>query len=97
MKRRRKSGTGIGIIAFVVFTFCGIIAYSKVDLIKRQEQLESKKKILDSQIQEEDEREIEYENLKAYVQTKKYVEEVAREKLGLVYEDEILFKKNEEK
>lgn len=28
----------------------------------------------------------------AYVKTKQYIEEVAREKLGLVYEDEIVFK-----
>ena len=27
-----------------------------------------------------------------YVKTKKYIEEVAREKLGLIYEDEIIFK-----
>ena len=27
-----------------------------------------------------------------YTQTKKYIEEVARDKLGLVYEGEILFK-----
>ena len=30
-----------------------------------------------------------------YVQTKKYVEEVAKERLGLVYPDEILFKAKE--
>ena len=32
------------------------------------------------------------EEFEAYTQTKKYVEEVAKERLGLVYEDEILFK-----
>ena len=37
----------------------------------------------------------EIEELKKYVQTKKYVEEVAKERLGLVYEDEILFKAEE--
>ena len=34
----------------------------------------------------------EIENLETYTKTKKYVEDVAKEKLGLVYEDEILFK-----
>ena len=37
----------------------------------------------------------EIEELKKYVQTKKYVEEVAKERLGLVYKDEILFKAEE--
>lgn len=31
------------------------------------------------------------EEYKAYVHTKSYIEQVAREKLGLVYEDEIIF------
>lgn len=33
----------------------------------------------------------EIENLKEYVQSDKYIEDVARDKLGLVFEDEILF------
>lgn len=91
--RRRKRGTGIGIIAFIVLTLCGIIAYSKIGLESQQVTLESKKKILESQIRDEEDRKVELENLEAYVQTKKYIEDMAREKLGLVYEDEILFKK----
>ena len=35
------------------------------------------------------------EEHKAYVQTKSYVEEVAREKLGLVYPDEVIFEAEE--
>ena len=38
------------------------------------------------------ERAKEIEEYGKYVQTKKYAEEVAKEKLGLVYEDEIIFK-----
>ena len=45
-----------------------------------------------AQLEEEEQRTQEIEELKKYVQTKKYVEEVAKERLGLVYEDEILFK-----
>ena len=48
-----------------------------------------------AQISEEEERTQEIEELKKYVETKKYVEEVAKERLGLVYEDEILFKATE--
>ena len=46
-------------------------------------------------IEQEEEREKEIEELRKYVQTKKYAEEVAKERLGLVYEDEILFKATE--
>ena len=33
----------------------------------------------------------------AYVKTKQYIEEVAREKLGLVYKDEIIFQSKNSK
>lgn len=93
--RRKKTGTGIGIIAFVVLTICAIVAYRKVALDERKEYLDGKAQILSSQIEEEEHREVRLKNMEAYVQTRKYIEETAREKLGLVYEDEILFKKEE--
>ena len=47
---------------------------------------------LEDAIAEEEERALEIEEYEKYVQTKKYAEEVAKDKLGLVYEDEIIFK-----
>ena len=43
----------------------------------------------------ENQRALEIEEYGKYTQTKKYVEEVAKDKLGLVYEDEIIFKSEE--
>ncbi len=93
--RRKKSRTGIGIIAFVVLSICGIVAFGKNALDNRKEYLEGKDNILNSQLQEEEERGIKLKNREAYVQTKKYIEEIAREKLGLVYDYDILFRKEE--
>lgn len=42
-------------------------------------------------IELEEARSEELVDLDAYTKTKKYVEEVAKDKLGLVYEDEIIF------
>ena len=47
---------------------------------------------LDAQIEKEQNRTLEIEELGKEVQTKGYIEDIAREKLGLVYEGEILFK-----
>ena len=47
---------------------------------------------LEEAIASEERRAEEIEELEAYTKTKKYVEDVAKEKLGLVYEDEIIFK-----
>ena len=54
----------------------------------RQEQI----KELEEQIEAEEQKAEELEEYSKYVQTKKYAEEVAKEKLGLVYEDENIFK-----
>ncbi len=96
MKRSYKKGTGIGIIAFVVLILFGIVAFRKIDLEKRSVQAKQKIEELDAQIAEEKERTEEIKNLEAYVHTKRYIEDVAREKLGLVYKDEIILKQEEE-
>ncbi len=96
MKRSHKKGTGIGIIAFVVLILFGIVAFRKIDLEKQSVQAKQKIEELDAQIAEEKERTEEIKNLEAYVHTKRYIEDVAREKLGLVYKDEIILKQEEE-
>ena len=48
--------------------------------------------ILQQQIAEEDKRAEEIVEYGKYTKTKKFVEEVAKEKLGLVNENEIIFK-----
>ena len=47
---------------------------------------------LEEQIKEEKARSKEIEDLEEYVGTDEYVEDVAKEKLGLVHENEIIFK-----
>ncbi|NLK29222.1 MAG: septum formation initiator, partial [Clostridiales bacterium] len=66
-----------------------------IDLEKQSEQAAIKLQKLELQIKEQEERAKEIKNLEAYVQTKRYIEDVAREKLGLVYEDEIILKPEE--
>jgi cell division protein DivIC len=95
VRRRYKRGTGIGVIVFVVLLLFGIISYRKIDLEKQSEQAAIKLQKLELQIKEQEERAKEIKNLEAYVQTKRYIEDVAREKLGLVYEDEIILKPEE--
>ena len=53
--------------------------------------LKEEKKKLKKEKKEADKRAKELEEYEEYVKTDEYVEEVAREKLGLVYKDEIIF------
>jgi cell division protein DivIC len=91
MGRRYKKRTGIGIIAFVVLIFCAIVSYRRIGLEKESSETKLTIERLEAQIEEERERAVDINNQRAYVQTKKYIEDMAREKLGLVYEDEIIF------
>ena len=72
------------VMLLVVVTFSGFKLQQKLD--------QQKELALQEQIEAEEERAKEIEEYEKYTQTKKYIEEVARDKLGLVYEGEILFK-----
>ncbi len=95
MRRKRKNGTGIGIIAFVVLILCAIVSYRRISLAQEEEDAQIKIDRLEAQYQEEQARTQEIEEYKAYTKTKKYIEDTARDKLGLVYEDEIIFEPKE--
>ena len=92
MRRKYKKRTGIGIIAIIVLLICATVAYKRVGLSEDSERLISKIERLNWQIKEQEERATDIKNLSAYVQTKRFIEDTAREKLGLVYEDEIILK-----
>jgi cell division protein FtsB len=66
----------------------GVALREKINAKAAEEQL------LDDQIEDEKARAESIEEFSKEVQTKGYIEEVAREKLGLVYEDEIMFKED---
>ncbi len=69
-----------------------MVSFGEMQLKQKNEAYQRREEELMAQLEEEEQRTQEIEELKKYVQTKKYVEEVAKERLGLVYEDEILFK-----
>ncbi len=91
-KRRRKKRTGIGLIAITVMVLWGIVAFKSQSLDETYAKSSAKILDLEKKIEKANEEAEEIQEMKAYVQTKKYIEEMAREKLGLVYEDEIIFK-----
>lgn len=91
MKRSNRKKTGIGIIAFVVLMLFATVTYQRTGLEKESNKKELTIEQLQAQITEEEDRATDIDNMKAYVQTKQYIEDMAREKLGLVYKDEILF------
>ena len=93
-RRRRKRGNRrgmLGITAVVCVLLISLTVQSKVLEDKNADYL-AQKATLQKQIKSEKERSEDIAQLKEYMQTNDYVEEVAKDKLGLVYEDEIVFK-----
>jgi len=91
-KRKRTSKIGILSISFVVMCLFAVIVFKGQELKAKNKSYIAREESLIAQIQKEKERTEELQEYSKYVKTKKYIEEVAREKLGLIYEDEIIFK-----
>ncbi|MGN0165621.1 MAG: septum formation initiator family protein [Lachnospiraceae bacterium] len=96
-KKRPKRLLGIVILAVSVFFLCTSLYLKKVELQKEYEALNQEKKRLEILIAEEEKRSAEIDEYRAYVQTKSYMEDVARDVLGLVYGNEVIFRVNPEK
>ena len=94
MNRRKKLRKHLGSFAIVGVVVLMLIFVSVASLSLRASNAAKQQRIeeLEAQIEAEEEKAEEIEEYSKYVQTKKYAEEVAKDKLGLVYEDEIIFK-----
>ena len=93
-KNKQKRNTGFKLIAFVILLLFGIVTYNRSALEQERKEKEAELHNLQLIYAREQERTLELNEEKAYRQTKKYIEELAREKIGLVYEDEIIFEQN---
>lgn len=91
-KKRPKRMLGIIILAVSVFFISLSFYYKKVELQKEYDSLLEEKKRLEILIAEEEKRTSEIDEYRAYVQTKSYMEDVARDVLGLVYKNEVIFR-----
>jgi cell division protein FtsB len=88
-KRRHLASWCIFLIVLAVF---GVSAIGSLQLKQKNRAYQQREEALEESISEEESRSQEIEDLEAYTKTKKYVEDVAKDKLGLVYPDETIFK-----
>lgn len=78
----------VTLVVLVLLVVVGIKAY---ELTGQRDELLAKKAENEKLIEEEKQKALEIEEYGKYTQTLKYYEEMAKKKLGLVYEDEIIF------
>lgn len=80
------------IIATVVIAIVGVLAVRCFSLSLKNSEYSKREAELEAQILEEEAKARELEAYEAYMKTQQYVEDEARSKLGLVYDDQIIFK-----
>ena len=91
-RKKRQNRTGMLLVTTVVLMMLVVVTIKSIELQGKKEAYELREAALQEEIDKERARTEEIEEYGKYTQTKKYVEEIAKDKLGLVYEGEIIFK-----
>ena len=94
-RKRVQNRFSMFLVTLVVVLLLILVQMGSMELQRKIDVKAAEAALLEAQIEAERAREQEIENFGKEVQTKGYIENVAREKLGLVYEDEILFKQKD--
>lgn len=91
--RLRKHRSSVLGISGVILLLVAVVSVSSISLRAKNETYMEQEAELEAQIQEEEDRAEEIEQMEDYVGTKEYIEQTARNKLGLIYENETIFKR----
>lgn len=83
------------LVSVVVVMILVVVAWGSRGLKEKNAAYEARIEALNAQIRAEETRCEEIEEFRKYTQTKQYAEEVAKEKLGMVHEGEIIFKEED--
>ena len=94
-RKKRQNRLGMFLVLMVVLMLLVVVSLKSAELRQKQETYAARERVLQEQIDAEKARTEEIEEYRKYTQTKKYVEEVAKDKLGLVNEGEIISKPDE--
>ena len=93
-KKRDRWGNRMAIVGITVVeaSLAVVVNLKSTSMRKKELEYQIREEALEKQKTEEENRARELEEYRVYVQTKQYIEEIAKQKLGLVNPDEILLK-----
>lgn len=83
---------GMMLATVAVLLLLVVVSIKSVGLLQKQKSYNDRITALQAQIESEEQRTADIAEFETYTTTRKYIEEVAKEKLGLVYPGEIIFK-----
>lgn len=91
-RKKTQNRFSMFLVSLVVVMILILVSVSSIGLREKIQERRSQLYQLDLQLESEKRRQVEIEEYGKEVQTKGFIESVAREKLGLVYEGEVVFK-----
>lgn len=96
-KRARKSNNRAGkmCISLILIAFVAAMSIQIVKIYQKDQEYARRQAELEEQLMEETARQQELEEYEAYTQSNEYIEDVAKSKLGLAYDNEIIFKETD--
>lgn len=89
--RKQSKAANLMIVAAIIFV-CTVIIFKISDLRKQSIELAETEKILEYQIEQAKNEKEALAAKEQYMKTNQYIEDVAKDKFGLVYPDEIVIK-----
>ena len=101
MKGKRRSrhasrGSGTISVSIIVLVFLTVMAVQIYQMKQKDEAYAAQEDLLQEQYEEETQRAEELVELEAYMQSDEYIEDTAKNRLGLVYDNEIIIKETQE-
>lgn len=89
MQRHKRSMLAVSSVIVMLMV---VVSVNSVTLRAQEQEYQTQISDLEAQIEEEKTRTEEIDDLEEYVGTDEYVEDVAKDKLGLIHENEIIFR-----
>ncbi len=94
-RTKRTHAMSMVVVTSIVVMMLVIVGVGAAGLQEKKELLQAESQAIEAQIAKEESRTKEIEEYGKEVQTKKFYEEYARDKLGLIYPSETIFKKQD--
>ena len=91
-RRLREHKRSMLVVSAVIILLGAIVFVNSMTLRAKEKAYQEQEIELKQQIEEENQKTKVIDKLEEYVGTDAYIEDMAREKLGMVYKDEIIFK-----
>ena len=94
-KRRRKKKKTTRVVTAVLLLLLVVLGFNVIKLYQKNQVYAARQQALEQQYEEQEQRKEDLSAFEEFTKTVEYVEQVAREKLGMVFDNEIVFKSDD--